>query len=229
MSYTFKDFRSDCVTGGTHLVAALTPPLLYSERVTRVLGFAAGCTVMPFINGAAIGYDKLTHNWQVWKRSNISQAEKSIRDTFGRISAQGYKPWGGGIELKLEEAQVYGVFKDGRVSAEADITRMDTHFNREQCAKDMLGNLAQGATPYGRAMSANEERFIVVRKKGDLSSTFYQSAHIDDPSKAPAGAIVAAHHYYNSGIGHGGVSDEKFFAITPVDAPTSARLKSLGL
>ncbi|MEZ0223252.1 MAG: hypothetical protein ACAH83_01770 [Alphaproteobacteria bacterium] len=229
MSYKFKDFMSDCISGGTNIVAALTPPLLFSERVTRTVGFVAGVTVMPFVTGAYIGYDKFKDNWQLWKRSSVSEAEKSIRATFGQISTKGYKHWGGGIELKLEEAQVYGVYKDGRTYAEADITRMDTHFDREQGAKDMLGNLAQGATSYGRSMSADEERFIVVRKKGELSSTFYQSAKIDDPSKAPAGAIVATHHYYNSGIGHGGVSDEKFYAITPVDAPTAARLKSLGL
>lgn len=229
MAYTFKDFMSDSISGGIGLVEALTPPILFSEKVTVGLGTLLGVTVMPFVTGAAIGIDKAKDNWQLLKRSKVGANEKSIRDTFGEVSAKGYQYWGGGIELKMQEAQVFNVYKNGEVSPEADITRMDIHFNREQAANDMLGNLAQGATRYGRAMSEGDERFIVVRKKGEVSSTFYQAAKIDRPADAPKDAIVATHHYYNGAIGYDGVKEETFYAITPVDTKTAARLKSLGL
>ncbi|MDD9901257.1 MAG: hypothetical protein OXT65_09790 [Alphaproteobacteria bacterium] len=226
--YTFKEFVDDCRSVGYQLAAEFTPPVMHKVTIP-VLGRVFGVTLGPVVMGAMIATDTLEDKVQVWKRSKVSAAEKSIRKTFGDISLRGYTPYDGGITMTLKEACVYDVYSDGKVSQEADVTRSDTHYNREQCAKDMLGNLARGATKYGRSMSANEERFIVVRKKGDAVSQFYKSAKIDSLADAPKGVITATHHYYNGPIGYDGISKETYYAITPVDAATAKRLRKLGL
>ena len=131
--------------------------------------------------------------------------------------------------MRLTEACTHTVLPNGDTYAEADISRSDTHYDREQCAKDLLGTLAQGATPYGRSMGKGENRFIVVRKKGEITSRFYEAARIEKPEDAPAGTIAATHHYYNSAIGHGGISKETHYAIMPVEPHVADRLRLLGL
>lgn len=230
MANTFKEFATGCYEGGQELAAMLTPPITWPVTVP-VLGAILGATVLPIGTGLFAGIDHLRNQWQVWKRPGAGEAENSIRGTFGKIAAQGYRYYGGAIELKFEEATVHNVYESGKTFPEG--ARSAIHHNREQGAKDLLGNLAQSATPDGRAFGCfrdgMEERFIVVRKKGETSSQFYQAARIDNPQTAPAGAIVAAHHYYKDVIGHGGIEKERHYAITPVDNSTAERLQKLGL
>lgn len=228
----FRTFASDCYRAGQNLACQLTPPILMYPITIKILGAILGATVIPVVAGALIAYNALDEQRLLWPRRKVGDAEKSIRDVFGNISAKGYRDWGGGITLKLEEARVYGIcHTDGKVSPEADYCRTDTHYDREQCAKDMLGNLAGNAAGYSRGLdrARKEERFIVVRKAGETSSRFYQAAQIDSPADAPANAIVATHHYYKSGIGHGGIEKETFFAITPVEKRVAESLQRLGL
>lgn len=232
MAYKFKDFAQDSLEGGMNLAAYVTPPFTWPVAVP-VLGALLGVTVVPVINAVAIGLDRLAEKREVWKRGKVSEAEKSISETFGNIAVKGFPYHGGGVELRFTEACVHNVYESGKTFPEADMHRIDVHHDREQCAKDLLGNLAQGATPYGRGFGCFrdgvEQRFIAVRKKGELASTFYQSARIEKPEDAPEGAIVATHHYYDGVIGHGPVKSESFYAITPVAPETAARLQKLGL
>lgn len=231
MAGKFKTFVSNCYRAGQNMAYEITPPVL-QDAVVPYLGAVLGATVVPVVGGVLTAYDMLDEKRQLWARGNVGDAEKSISEVFGNISAEGYRHWGGGITLKLEEARVYSIcHTDGKVSPEADYCRTDTHYDREQCAKDMLGNLAGNAAGYSRSLdhARKEKRVIVVRKAGETSSRFYQAAQIDSPADAPANAIVATHHYYKSGIGHGGIEKETFFAITPVEERVAASLQRLGL
>ncbi len=216
MSYTFKDYLSDVASNRwlAPLAAVVIPCLIVQ--------------------------DKLAKQYQVLKRPE-TETERNLKADFGDIAAEGYRYWGGGIELRFTEACVYSVYGDGKVSAEPDYHRIDTHHNREQAARDLLGNLAQAATPYGRSMVVKgqsypfgiaehgEERFIVVKKKNDARATFYRATRVESLADVPAGAIPATHNYYESAIGHGGVTSTRHYAITPVDPATAERLFGLGL
>ncbi len=228
MAGKFKEFREDCLDAGTELARAITPPIL-GPVLDPFLGPLLGVSVAPVLLATVIAYDTLTEKKQIWTRSQVSDAEKSIREIFGDIALRGYTEWDGGIEMRLTESCVHNIFSDGTTDEEAPTHRINIHHNREQCAKDLLGSLAQGATPYGRSMSSDEERFIVVRKKGELTSRFYEVAHIDTLQDAPESAITATHHYYKSGIGHGGIDSTKHYAIMPVDQTTAERLRKLNL
>lgn len=228
MAYTFKDFASDCYTSGVRAAAWITPPFAQGV-IVPFLGAALGVLVMPLLLGTTIGVDYLNKKIELWKRPKQTPAEKKIRETFGDIELKGYPHYGGGITMKLLEANTYTVPHAGGFYAEADMFRMQTHHNREKCAENMLGSLAECAAGNGRSKLDTEDRFIVVRKKGELSSQFFQSAKINKPSDAPSGAIVAKHHYYEGPIGKGAVQSETYYAITPVDTTTAERLRKLGL
>ncbi|MDD9899441.1 MAG: hypothetical protein OXT65_00490 [Alphaproteobacteria bacterium] len=223
-----KYFARDCYSVGEEIGLAVTPPILWVPMVP-VIGAVLGATVGPIVLGAHAGYNKVRDALPLWKRWKASDAEKSIRQTFGDISVKGYRHYGGGVEMKLEDTRVYEIYKDGRVSPEADIHRMDTHHDREQCVKDMIGNVAHNAAGRSRFLSPGDERFIVVRKKGSASSQFYKVAKIDSLDDAPASVLKATHHYYEGAIGHGEIKEETHYTITPVDTKTAERLRKLGL
>jgi hypothetical protein len=243
MATPYFDYKSQNVKGliqESHDMASglalLTLPflMLANEKVVNVVAVPFMALTTPFIF-AEQTTDYISRARQEWKRSKIGPAEQSIRETFGNIAVKGYKHWDGGIEMKLTESCVYNIYdnKPEKNFAEADIHRMDIHHDREQCAKDLLGNVAAnicGKTRgFGAFVHGVEKRYLVVRKAGDLQSTFYTAAQVDSLDKVPENAIAATHSYYSEPIGHGRRENITHYAITKVDEATARRLRGLGL
>ncbi len=213
------------ISFGEDLAEELTPESTHRVSVP-ILGKVFAVTLAPTLIVGGMASMALSDQWAWFTRRHVGEAEQSIRSTFGNIAASGYSEESKrGIQLEFTEVGVRGVNPDNRLGYDrhgATCVRSD----REQCAKDMLGGIAHSAAYH----DGDEERFIVVRKKGDLESTFYRSASIDKPENAPEGAIVAtSRHSFSVLPGEKDYSNTLHFAITPVDKPTAERLQKLGM
>lgn len=234
----WKSLAQDSYQSAGGLAMITIPFLMFIENETVHKAIAVPFTLItaPFVIGAHT-VDYLQRAREEWKRRDIGPAEQKIRDIFGDIAVKGYTPWGGGIEMKLTEACVHNVYEDNLEKSfpEADMHRMDIHHDREECAKDLLGNVAAnicGKTRgFGAFIHGVEKRYLVVRKKGELTSTFYTATQINSLSDAPDNTVATAtHSYYSKAIGHGRRENITHYAITELTDPNAIKnLKKLGL
>jgi hypothetical protein len=212
-------------------LAILTIPFLMlveNETVHKTIAVPFTLITAPLIFGEHT-IDYLKRAKEEWKRREIGPTEQNILNIFGDIAVKGYTPWGGGIEMRFKEASVVSVYNDRETYTSHP---SEIHGDREICVDGLLGEAAAhmtGKTTAPLSIKKKEARYLVVRKAGDLQSTFYTATQIEHIHDAPEDTIATARHCYYESITKGACKNVTHYAIKEADAQTAQQLRGLGL